>query len=190
VNRRLEIEGFRKNLSRVFLLPMCSMNYKIIPSNFVNSYIEDNYRLVVVFDKTEGHDDAFVKYIASIRINNSNLTHIDEYEDEIVLYFNIPAKYRDDYDRFIEGSYSKFSDEYKNVLKNAYGQKTIKDGHEVTEWNVIHPQDFKRKQIAEYLSSEGSIIDYTMIKEVLRKPDLDREKFTPITILLANNITS
>lgn len=190
MNRRRKIEGYRNsNLSKTFVLPMVGINHKDrdFPLNFINSYVTNDYHIIMVFDKTENYDETFYRFLSRMK-SSRHLAGYEDLEDEAVIILSIPDFCKPDYDCFIEGKYSRFSESYKSVISMFFGKKTIKDGHTVTEYNTIYPEDFKRKQIAEYLSTEGSEIDYRDIKEVLHKPDLDKEMYTPLDVLLAHNI--
>lgn len=189
MNRRVQIQGYEKNYSRMFLLPMVGLNYKLLPSNFVNSYILDDYKVVVVYDTTEELDSFFNDHIVTIKTYNNYLIHIEPLDDELVLYFQVPDHYKEDYDKFLRGEYSKFSNDYKTLLTIAYGRKSRKTDHLVTEYDVIIPLDFKRKQIASYLSTDNSEVNYQDIKEVWSKPDLDKEKFIAIDQLIQTQNT-
>lgn len=185
MNKRQEIEGPVKNLNRVFILPMIGIDYKRrLPTNFINSYLTKEYDIMLVFDKTRDYDEIFHHFLNRTVEFNKNFGEKLEYEDELVLRFKIPEMFKDDVDKFLKGAYSEFSEYYKRILCQYYGKTTIKENHAVTEYNVIYPEDFKRKQIAEYLSYDKSIIDYKLIKEVLDKPDLDRELYKDINVLL------
>lgn len=192
MNRRIEIEGSKKNLSRAFILPMVGINYKNLPSNFINCYIKvdnENYYCMLVFDKTRDYDEIFYHFMNNIHTNNKHLLKYDDLEEEVIFIFKIPEILKEDFKFFMDGKYSKFSEEYKKVLCNFFGRKSKQEDYTVTEYNAIYPEDFKRKQIASYLSYENSEIDWKLIKEVLHRPDLEREIFKSIDVLLSKNLT-
>lgn len=192
MNRRIEIEGSKKNLSRIFILPMVGINYKQLPSNFLNSYFKinnENYYSILIFDKTVDYDEIFYHFMNNVKTNNRHLEQCDILEDEVVFIFKIPEIFKNEVTLFMDGAYSKFSEDYKQVICNFFGRKSIQDHHTVTEYNTIYPEDFKRKQIAKNLSSVVSEVDWRVIKEVLHRPDLDKEVYKPIDVLLAQNLT-
>ena len=185
MNKRQEIEGPVKNLNRVFILPMVGIDYKRrLPSNFVNSYLTKEYEIMLAFDKTRDCDEIFYHFLDRTTTSNKNFKSHVEYDDEIIIGLQIPEIFKDDVDKFLKGAYSEFSEYYKRILCQYYGKTTIKENHAVTEYNVIYPEDFKRKQIAEYLSYDKSNVDYKLIKEVLDRPDLDKEMYKDISVLL------
>lgn len=185
MNRRIEIEGTKKNLNRAFILPMCGINYKILPINFINSYITLDYQVVLVFDKSEGYNTEFQMFLNHVQENIRSYVSFEDNIDEVDIIFQVPEIFRKEFDLFIDGRYSKFSEYYKRIICNFFGRKTIKDDSKVTEYNIIYPEDFKRKQIADSLSIERSEVDWKSIIEVIDKPDLNREIYIPIDILKA-----
>lgn len=194
MNRRIEIEGTKKNLSRAFILPMVGINYKQLPSNFINCYVRienDVQYCILIFDKLIDYDEIFYHFMNNVNNNNKHLLETNDYEEEVVFIFRIPELLKDDFNLFMQGKYSKFSEEYKKIICNFFGKKSIQDHHTVTEYNTIYPEDFKRKQIAKYLSYEplDSIIDWKIINEVLHRPDLDKEVYKTIDVLVAQNLT-
>jgi hypothetical protein len=189
VNKRIKIEGTSKRLTNTFVLPMVGINHKTLPNNFINSYILDDYKVVIVYDKNTDYNDIFAHHLNRIMENNKYFIEYQDLEDEFNVFFNIPEEFKDDFDLYLLGKYSEFSDNFKAILTGFFGIKTIKEGHTVSVHNTIYPEDFKRKLIAEHLSYKNSIIDYTMIKEVLDRPDLSKEMFKQISILEAQNTT-
>lgn len=188
MNRRIEIEGNKKNLSRAFILPMVGINYKTLPNNFINSYITTNDEIIIVFDKTYEYNEIFYRFFEHCKSNIKNYKNYEEESDEIALMFDIPQVFKEEFEIFLLGKYSKFSEDYKRIICNFFGSKSIKDLRTVTEYNVIYPEDFKRKQIANWLSVDKSIVDWKSIVEVIDKPDLSREMYKPINILLAQQL--
>lgn len=168
---------------------MCGINYKNIPSNFVNCYITEDYHCYLVFDKTEDYDEIFYHFMQSTIRNNNKLVSYDDLEDEVVFIFKIPEIFKDEFDIFIRGAYSEFSEAYKKILVSFYGQISIKDSYEASVFNTIYPENFKRKQIAEHLSYKDSQIDWRIVKEVLHKPDLEKEIFISLNTLLEQHFS-
>lgn len=186
--RKKLIKKKKRNFCSTFVLPMCNINHKNLPSNFIDSYIDLEYNIFMVFDKTDDYDIIFHTFLKNtISYNNCYNSHVEE-EDEIVIKLSVPLEHYGNYDKFINGEYSKMDDFYKKTIVRYFGNTTIKDNYEVTEYNVIYPQDFKRKQIAERLYSKKDLhIGLKLIHEVLDKPDLDRELYKPLQILLQEN---
>ena len=190
MNRRKKIEGKRrKNYCCGFVLPMVNVSYKNLPSNFINAYIIKDYEIVTVFDKTVDYDIIFYTYLTNLKERSTDLLEVIDEEDEVVLRFKIPEVHKENFDQFINGKYSRFSESYKKTLVSYFGQKSIKDGYLVTEYNVIYPQDFKRLQIAERLYDRLEARQgLKLIDEVLDLPNLEIETFKPIQQLTQSDI--
>lgn len=190
MNRRKKLEHKKPNFCCTFVLPMCGVNYKNLPSNFVNGYISLDYKAYLIFDKTEDYDVVYHHYQEHLKDRNKNVLDILDYEDEIVIVFNVPEKHKKDFDLFIIGKYSKFDEDYKEQIGNYFGKKSISDTYVVTEYNTIHPQPFKRKLIAERLFEKKDLaIGLKILEEVgevLDPPDMNKEIYKTITELTDN----
>lgn len=181
MNRRQQIESKKLNLCARFILPMVGINYKSLPEVFINAYIDMEYGVYLIFEKDEDFERLFENYFSHIKNTNNFLVQYEEDVDEIVFKFKVPKNFEEDYMLFSQGSYSKLSNILKDRLALYFGNKTIKDNHEVTVYNAIHPQEFKRKQIADRLG-----VNVDDIVEVLDVPNLTDETYTPLTSLLTN----
>ncbi len=191
MNRRKRIEKNKKNKCNPFILPMVGINYRNLPSNFINSYISKDYHVIMVFDKTDEYDEIFYHFLDRTRNNIRWYRSSEEDIDEISLVFEIPEIYKNNFDLFMLGRYTEFTESYKGVLCNFFGKKTRKELEhleDMTEFDVIYPREFKRKQIAEHLSYNNSVIDWKIINEVLSRPDLEKEIYKSIKILEAQQI--
>ncbi len=182
MSKRKEVLGTKATKSYTFLLPMCNIMYKNLPSNFINAYITENDKLVLVFDKVDSEDIKFNLFLHSIN-DNKYYTEREETNDEILLFFEIPEYFKEDFVKFKQGKYSKFSKEFKDLLVYAYGdkgKKTIKDTYHASLWNTLYPEEFKRKQIAEEFNVNIDVVP----EEVLDAPDLEFELYKPLEILI------
>ena len=150
-----------------FVLPMCGINPTKLPFNFINSYIYDDKSIILIFEKLNDN----IQFENFINKNNTFIKQ-DEIDDKLILYYNIPNEYLNDFNLFKLGSYSKFSQNYKNILTDYYGRISIKENYTVTMYNTIYPQEFKRKQIADRLG-----VNINLVEEVLDKPDLEEEQY-------------
>lgn len=167
-----------QNFCTTFVLPMCDINHKFLPRHFFNSYIREDFEAILVFKKLIPLNLEILNFIDAVKFTNPNYITMHENNDEIILFFNIPEKYRNDFILFMQGSYSQFSVEYKKVLTEYYGKKTVKENYTVTEYNTIYPETFKRKQIAQRLG-----VDPNTIIEVLDAPNLADELYKSNTQL-------
>lgn len=174
MSKRVELTGYKKpNLCCTFVLPMCEINYRSFPSNFINSYLNYEDQILVVFENQPNNRpfNLFMEYIQS----NKNFKESIEEADEIILVFNIPERNKENYNLFLDGKYSKFTKEYKALLCSYYGMQSEKNTYKVTEYNTINPEKFKRQQIADRLG-----VNISEIEEVMDKPDPNKEQYKSI----------
>ena len=188
MSKRRQLVGRKKNYCCAFILPMVNINHKNLPSNFINGYINDNYEVFLVFEKSDDNDIIFNHFLNNAKVKNMCFLNIINNNDEIIVKYKVPEKHYDNFNLFIKGKYSKFDDEYKKIIVSYFGNTTVKDNYSVTEYNTIYPQDFKRKQIAERLYDKKDIKEgLKLIDEVLDIPDLQRETFKTIEELQTTN---
>lgn len=163
----------------MFILPMCNLNYKTLPNNFINSYLYNTDEIVLIFDKHNKNIIDFKYFIESLKTNEYYITFIED-DNEYSFFLKISSGNLKTLNLFLEGKYSQFNEDYKKYLCMLYGKKTVEDTYHVTEYNILYPQDFKKKQIAERLG----IKDWKIINEVFDKPDLDRETYKSLEELI------
>ena len=131
----------KKNKSSVFILPMLTnIPYKHF-EGFVNCYIGSSYsdnksrRIYLVF-----------KTSILTAVNQEALINNEHYVDELivddftVLTYRPLTIFKEDFDRFKEGEYTKFSNKYKAILKKTYPR--IKRIHA-----IISPSDTDRDEL-------------------------------------------
>jgi len=177
VTNRRKVKSKNKTKTHFFVLPMCGINPKLLPHNYINSYIYDtnNKTIVLCFDIVNIDDLNFNKFLEVID-NNECYTCREEDAYEILLHFKIPEKHYDDFNNFLKGKYNNLNENYKNTLLSIYGRASNTQTYEVNMVNALYPQAFKRKQIAERLAVDINIIP----EDVLDVPDLDVELYTSI----------
>jgi len=161
------------------MLPLIDVNYRNLPVNFLNSYIYGSTEIALVFNKVE--NNKFDKFLQYLKLNK-NFVEYREDLDEIVLIFQIPECYHNDFELFKQGKYSQFSKDCKDIIVTFHGTYTEKNTSKVTAYNTVYPQEFKRKQIANDL-----MVELDLIQEVFDKPDLKEETFIELSELLIKN---
>jgi hypothetical protein len=103
-----------------------------------------------------------------------------EYGDdgkEISMFFDVPVKYKKDFELFVTGSYSKFSLPYKDLLVKTYGQGresgiALNGLPKVSIYDAIFPLKETKKLLAQQLN-----VDVKEINEVLDPPNLEKEEY-------------
>lgn len=181
INRTLNYKRKTKN----FLLPL--LETPLIHTNKDTNYLIDVLtvqsgfpQIVTIFDNIDYEPLSMDIY----RLNNNSLYIDSNYDDdnkEVCLFFDIPREYRNDYELYIQGKYSQFSDKYKQLLVKTYGSGRLNTYSEITGlphvsiYDAIYPTDEKRKAIASSLKC--SVDD---IVEVLSPPDMEFEEYKTI----------
>ncbi len=173
------------NKSKIFLLPM--LNCKLYHINEkINYLIDVNFaqmgfpQIILIFDnidyeplKEDAHRLSMIPEYVAAEFADDN--------KEIIMYFDIPLKYRKDFELFVKGAYSEFSEEYKKLLVEKYGNTRLTGFSETTElpnvgvYDVIYPLKETKKQFAKIL-----MVKPELIKEVLDPPNLEEEEFKEI----------
>ena len=169
------------NKSKFFLLPMLDTSIYHICDK-VNYLIDVNFlqigfpQIVLIFDNID---------YEPLKEDVHRLSMLPEYldseygddEKEVAMFFDIPLKYRKDFEKFTTGSYSEFSKEYKEILVKRYGEQrgvgVTKDGLPIVNvYDAISPLDSTKIAIAKRVGVKAS-----EIKEVFSPPDLNKEEY-------------
>jgi len=165
-----------KKKAKIFVLSMLGIppvQYEpyIIDCNII---IEGFPKIVVIFDN---FDDEPLKML--IYKLQSDYLFVDcEYGDddkEVIMYFDVPKEFKKDFECFIKGSYSKFSEAYKKRLITYFGKTTCEDWGLVSMYDTIYPKPHKQEQIAEKYGAK-----LEDIKELISSPDLEHEIYRTI----------
>ena len=109
---------------------------------------------------------------------------------EINILMNIPKEFQSDYEKFLDGKYSKFGMVYKALLVKNMEMKDMrvlmkKSSSKFKCFDVIYPNENSRERLAESLSIGNSkiIFDNKDI-EIIDSPDLELETFKTIEELI------
>lgn len=173
--------------SKTFLVPMLEMPLMHI-SEDKNYLIDVGFttvgypQVVLVFDNIDYEPLRTDIY----KLQNHYCCVDVEYGDndkEVIIYLNIPEEFRKDFDKFIEGRYTEFSDKYKELLVRTYGEGrqegfNSKDGlPNMSMYDVIYPEESVKSRLAESLSTGNHRVNWKDIKEVLDPPNKKYEVF-------------
>jgi hypothetical protein len=163
--------------SASFLLPLTMLPINTF-DKFLNVYCRCDFdkdnsdykyrRIYVVFrskDLTEKLD---------LEITRISTFHKRIEIDEFFIYVYVPRpEYYDDYDKFIKGKYSKFSERYKKLLTVEYGKYKKGESVKTKIYKVIYPTKTEIDSLSKLLNVENK----DLIEEVMSKPDLYEETF-------------
>lgn len=136
---------------------------------YINTYIsfDPDCMYIVFLNKNTNRND----YIRQTLENNSNYICTYYSNEYIVFRMTIPINFNNDFYKIIQGRYSQTTEDYKDLVLriNANIQLSVfnrlKSGLYVTKAAI--------KELEERLGCE------LYVKEVISKPDLDKELFNP-----------
>jgi hypothetical protein len=162
----------RLTKSSLFLLPMLGGTRRLFMYNklFVNAFIaaEQHEDCIALLYRFSG-DTIFLKFEQALKKFNSFRDTFDPSPYFVMFIFNVPDSYRNEYDLYIGGKYSKFSPEFKSRIMEFHGFNIH------GEMAQILFQDEKRRlRLQEELDAEiepGS--------ELLSIIDVEEETFNP-----------
>ena len=170
------------NYTTIFLLPTLEYGrdfFKI--EEFISAYLIDEVKtkLALVFDNTNSED---LKEILYCLQNNENFISVefDDEDKEVVVIINIPREYSIDFNMFKIGKYSKFSNNYKEMLLDTHGRMTGA-GKCIMMSDALFPSYQARKYRADQL---GVSINDLITGEVMSIPNMDKELYFKVEDLL------
>lgn len=132
-----------------------------------NHYSISDKKLICIFKKSTNAN--WIKFEKEKLITHKNLDSVYDYENNIIYVFDLNF-IGDDYDKIINGEYSKISDTSKNILCGYYGITT-------PEWIYIESYLYPSKYIKTY--SEILNVDEDILwdaGELCDKPNMTKEK--------------
>lgn len=118
----------RQTLSSIFLLPSVeiSMNTRVefTEFGFVNCYaycdlVDYPFKSIFALFEPEIFNKDFAAFIIDLESNPNHVETID-IPGAVIVCFRVPNKYIKDYNRFINGRYSRFSKEFKSLFPLKY----------------------------------------------------------------------
>ena len=164
----------------LFLLPTIDFANRPISKadciGLIDVYISDKKaQLISVYKNID--TEVINMQIYKLTNHYSFIDHGEE-EDELYVVNEIPKKFIKDYNLFLNGKYSEFSDELKDRLSKINGKTTFKVGGGLnkkglpglTVYDMINPSEEKRKELADILG-----VDVKLVKEVYNPPNLENE---------------
>jgi hypothetical protein len=168
-----------------FLMPLIGISELSIehlnPKMLINAHIKskEDKLIYVILNKLDFPEQAN-DYVIIQNLNEHFVDYINE-EQEYILIYKIPEHFYDDYNKILDGQYSKTSIHYKEIMIRVYGIQTNRDNHLSTVHDVLYPTIIKREQYAEFLN-----VDVKLIEEVCSRPKLPYEIFKTIEQLKEN----
>jgi hypothetical protein len=165
------------------LLPAVGMSKRsLVKYGFINGYLDDkthdiHYKPAVYILFKPPSWDRFEAYL-EIEQNTPNLISSYDYAGGyIVLVYSILERFIKDYELFMEGKYSKFSEEYKATFPKMVRHIDRKTGVEVSEvslqYHIISKSEALKKMRERELGIKFEELGPDM--EVWSKVDVNRE---------------
>jgi hypothetical protein len=116
--------------STTFLYPLLKVhknkfyNYKPVSTYLTiqDKYTISDYKLICIY-KIE-NDEKWLTYEKTYLINHSCLEFTQVIDTEHIMYVFDMSKFKNEYDKFISGKYSRFTKKSKDVLANYFGVHT------------------------------------------------------------------
>lgn len=156
----------RKNKSCFFILPL--LGY---PSywyyGLINCYLKD------ILNKPELENKVFI----NLKNYDSKVLRILEFnqfyqlEDKTYMYvFNLPSRFKEDYQKFCEGKYSHLSDDAKHLICKLSGVKPVMES---VVYKVLYKTGDQKQRIEELIGEK-----LPLEAEVYSVPNLEREYYS------------
>lgn len=164
------------NKTTIFLLPTFGYSKSFYTQYLIDCYIKDitSNQIVICFQNVD--DIRLTEQIYRLCAHHGfQESYTDDEDKELVILMSIDKEFYLDFKRFLEGRYSKFSNNLKDLLMKQNEGKTGKD-HKVSVFDVLYPKEEKATQIAEYLDVNINEIP----NELLDKPNLEVELYKTI----------
>ena len=113
------VHGF--NLSCVLFMPMLGKHADDYP-RFRDCFLSDDKKRIIIYTRVGGYNREQGYGEEELYKDENFVTTYDDAEDDTYGYyeFNVPAKWKDDFDKIVNAKFGQVSDEYVNVVKSFY----------------------------------------------------------------------
>jgi hypothetical protein len=159
--------------SKVFLYPLLGIKRgsKIIPSEtyiaWNNEIKTEDMKLVCLYHPNDTDD--YLKYEKEVLLKNTRLYNIKEIDEHNKLFIFDFADIKDDWKNFINGKYSKISENLQNIILEFFEKNSA---------NYIYMKSYLKpdryfEDYAECLGVESEML--ALVGELCGKPDLEKE---------------
>lgn len=133
-----KLDRLEANRTHIYILPMIGwslgrtydglINYKML--FLKNDDRVDEVDKVYMLVKFSG-DRKYLLYEDELRKSDIYYDSYDPDKRHIMFVFDIPEKFKKEYDLFLKGKYSEFSEEYKQMIMNFHGIEKTRSVKEV-----------------------------------------------------------
>lgn len=154
----------KRTKTTLFMLQTIFPNNSLVATEyFVNAFIDDALfkhdltRCIFILFKIEPKNPRWIMLAQKLR---SKPEFVLEYfggmqdgKHLMMMVFRIPEKYAAEYDNFIDGKYSKFSEDYKKLFpRHVYNEKA--QPIESVIWQALYKADDLKKRMEDFLDTE------------------------------------
>jgi hypothetical protein len=152
----------KKTKTSHFMMPAVFPNNSLMGTEyFVNAFLDDYGfghtldRVIFVLFKTDVKNQKWQMLTQRLRTKGEYILEyfcgIQDGKHLIMMVFRIPDKYINDYINFLDGKYSKFSDDYKKLFpQHTYNERA--QPIESTIWRVIHKSESLKKELERFFT--------------------------------------
>lgn len=162
----------RLTKSSLFLLPMLGGTRRLFMYDklFVNAFIavEEHEDCIALLYRFSG-DTIFLKFEQALKKFRNFKDTFDPSPYFVMFVFTVPDTYRDQYDLYIEGQYSKFSPEFKSKIMEFH---SFSIHGEMAQ--ILFQDEKRRLRLQEELA-----VDIEPGSELLSIIDIEEETFNP-----------
>lgn len=186
LRREINKNNKYKSKSKVFLLPM--LKSPLLHVNSEVNYLIDVQvvqggfpQIVVIFDNVD-YEPLTMDIYKMQNLPEYIDASYDDNDKEVVLFFDVPKDFKEDFELFTQGKYSKFSHKYKELLTRNYGEQRMLDFSKesklpnVSVYDAMYPTEERKKALSQALGCDVKDLN----DEVLSPPNLEFEEYKNI----------
>ena len=162
--------------SKVFLYPLLGFKrgIKVVPSETYLAwdpfYIPEDIKLICLYHPDNSDD--YNKFEKEFLMKHNRMIDVKNISDNNKLFVFDFSDYKDDWNHFITGSYSKFSTKSKDRILKFFDRNSA---NYVYMKSYLYPEDY----FNDYASCLNVDVDtLKLVGELCNKPDIEKETFT------------
>jgi hypothetical protein len=151
------MSDYERTYASLFLLPMIGIPFGDMKRHFYNIYVRDNSlpeydcHLFLVLEASARDD----KHLIDELVKKPHF--VEAYKpvsSKTVYVFSVPAYFQHDYEMFLAGKYSRFSEPYKTLVVNILPPEVTKPGYAgryYMAYKALYPDLQARERLAKAL---------------------------------------
>ncbi len=168
--KKEEIHKFTK--SSDFIRHLLGYSLSFWGSDYYNCYIEPDERYIyIVFKKPFDNINKINNITEEFIVHTDYVSYISN-ENWLIFKFKIPVKFDKDFNFFLNGSYSKLSEDFKQTILSLFFRYN-KNSYDTFK-KIFYPTNEHIDKLERFLDCKLSV------REVYDIPDLDEERFNSL----------